>query len=95
VVVRLVLDAGQCLLLLEEHGTAVDGRRLEAWGLTAREAEVLAWVAEGKTNGEIGAILGARRRTVSKHLERVFAKLGVETRTAAAARAREWLAWSG
>ena len=43
-----------------------------------------AWVAEGKTNGEIGIIVGARPRTVAKHLERIFRKLGVETRTAAA-----------
>ena len=41
----------------------------------------------GKTNGEIGVILGARARTVGKHLERIFRKLGVETRTAAAAAA--------
>jgi DNA-binding CsgD family transcriptional regulator len=90
-VVRLVLEPGQCLLLLEERAAAAPARRLEACGLTRREAEVLAWVAEGKSNGEIGAILGARRRTVSKHLERVFAKLGVETRTAAAVRALEAL----
>jgi hypothetical protein len=45
---------------------------------------VLTWVAEGKTNGEIGIILEMRPRTVAKHLERIFRKLGVETRTAAA-----------
>ncbi len=48
-------------------------------------AEVLAWVAEGKTNVEIGTVLGARPRTVAKHLERIYQKLGVENRTAAAA----------
>lgn len=53
-------------------------------GLTRREQEVLAWVAEGKTNAEIGLILRARPRTVAKHLERIFLKLGVERRTAAA-----------
>jgi DNA-binding CsgD family transcriptional regulator len=57
---------------------------LESLGLTRREAEVLAWVREGKANAEIGTILGARPRTVAKHLERIFLKLGVETRTAAA-----------
>jgi DNA-binding CsgD family transcriptional regulator len=57
----------------------------EALGLTRREAEVLAWVAKGKTNEQIGLILGISVRTVQKHLEHVFSKLGVETRTAAAA----------
>ena len=54
--------------------------------LTAREAEVLYWVAQGKTNRDIGEILGTSPKTVTKHLEHVFEKLGVETRTAAAAR---------
>jgi len=53
--------------------------------LTAREAEVLYWVVKGKTNRDIGDILGTSPRTVTKHLEHVFVKLGVETRTAAAA----------
>jgi DNA-binding NarL/FixJ family response regulator len=52
--------------------------------LTAREAEVLYWVVRGKTNKDIGAILGSSPATVKKHLERVYVKLGVETRTAAA-----------
>jgi DNA-binding CsgD family transcriptional regulator len=56
--------------------------------LTPREHEVLAWVAAGKTNRDIAAILGASTRTVEKHLERVYEKLGVETRTAAAMRWR-------
>jgi len=56
--------------------------------LTAREREVLEWVAAGKTNRDIAALLGAKPRTIEKHLERVYEKLGVETRTAAAARAR-------
>ena len=55
-----------------------------AFGLTAREAEVLYWVVKGKINRDIGDILGASPATVKKHLERVFAKLGVETRTSAA-----------
>ena len=57
---------------------------LSVLGLTEREAEVLGWVAEGKTNPEIGFILSISPRTVQKHLEHIFAKLGVETRTAAA-----------
>lgn len=52
--------------------------------LTAREAEVLYWVVKGKTNRDIAEILGASPATVKKHLERVYVKLGVETRTAAA-----------
>ena len=52
--------------------------------LTAREAEVLYWVVKGKINRDIGDILGSSPATVKKHLERVYAKLGVETRTAAA-----------
>jgi DNA-binding response OmpR family regulator/DNA-binding CsgD family transcriptional regulator len=52
--------------------------------LTAREAEVLYWVVKGKTNKDIGEILGSSPATAKKHLERVYVKLGVETRTAAA-----------
>jgi DNA-binding CsgD family transcriptional regulator len=55
--------------------------------LTPREREVLDWVAAGKTNRDIAAILGASPRTVEKHLERVYEKLGVETRIAAVVRA--------
>ncbi len=55
--------------------------------LTDRESEVLLWVARGKTNRDIGEILGMSPRTVNKHLEHIFEKLGVETRTAAAAAA--------
>jgi DNA-binding CsgD family transcriptional regulator len=54
--------------------------------LTARERAVLEWVAAGKTNRDIAAILGARPRTIEKHLERIYEKLGVETRTAAVRR---------
>ncbi len=52
--------------------------------LTVREAEVLHWIAQGKTNREIGQILDISPRTVNKHLEQVFQKIGVENRTAAA-----------
>ncbi len=56
-----------------------------ARGLTGREVEVLHWIAEGKRDGEIAVILGISARTVNRHAGHVFAKLGVETRTAAAA----------
>jgi len=60
-------------------------RLAEAYArLTRREKDVLAWVAEGKANAEIGQILATRTRTVAKHLEHIFTKLGVESRTAAA-----------
>ena len=55
--------------------------------LIAREAEVLYWLVKGKADLDIGDILGSSPRTVQKHLEHVFEKLGVETRTAAAAMA--------
>jgi len=55
--------------------------------LTDREREVLGWVAAGKSNAQIAAIVGASPRTVAKHLERIYGKLGVESRTAAAMRA--------
>jgi len=56
---------------------------LEKKGLTRREVEVLEWVARGKTNNEIGLILTISPRTASKHLEHIYTKLGVESRTAA------------
>ena len=58
-------------------------------GLTEREAEVMRLVADGGSNREVAGQLGVSDRTVQKHLERVFRKLGVATRSAAAARARE------
>lgn len=59
-------------------------RVLEA-ALTPRETEVVTWLARGKTNRDIAEILGMSHRTVNKHLEHIFEKLGVETRAAAAA----------
>ncbi len=56
---------------------------LAALGLTPREAEVLLWLAQGKSNPEIAVILGAAEGTVKKHLEHIFEKLGVESRNAA------------
>jgi DNA-binding CsgD family transcriptional regulator len=59
----------------------------QAWQLTPREHDVLHWLAAGKTDRDIGAILAISPRTVHKHLQRIYEKLGVETRTAAVARA--------
>ncbi len=64
---------------------------LVALGLTNREAEVLLWVAQGKSNGDVAGILGMSEKTVKQHLGNVFAKLGVENRNAAALRAVEVL----
>jgi DNA-binding CsgD family transcriptional regulator len=85
--IRILPGESGSRLLLSRTRTGLDPAVLKRLGLTDREAEVLAWLARGKTNEEIAEILGTRPRTVGKHLERVFAKLGVETRTAAAARA--------
>jgi len=63
---------------------AVREALVRRYQLTAREVEVLEWVAYGKTNRDIGDILGLSPRTVNKHLEHVYVKLGVETRLAAA-----------
>ena len=54
--------------------------------LTPRECDVLRWLAAGKTDADIGALLGISVRTVHKHLEHMYVKLGVETRTAAVMR---------
>jgi DNA-binding NarL/FixJ family response regulator len=72
-----------------EAGVEPTPAMLEKLGLTPREAEVLFWVAQGKTNPEIATILGIGLTTVKKHLEATFAKLGVENRTSAAAMALE------
>jgi DNA-binding CsgD family transcriptional regulator len=85
--VRLLADSGPTFLLLDERQRDMDPAGLATLGLTKREAEVLAWVARGKTNEDTATILGARPATIAKHLEHIFRKLGVETRTAAAARA--------
>ncbi len=89
---RLVPDGGQRVVLLTEQCSTFDSEPLEKLGLTAREAEVLAWVAHGRTNADIAQILDLSARTVQKHLEHIFEKLGVESRTAAAARAWEAMA---
>ncbi|QCL94570.1 response regulator [Agrobacterium tumefaciens] len=59
----------------------------EHFSLTARESEVLLWIARGKSNRDIGDILGLSARTVNKHLEQIYVKLGVENRASAAVKA--------
>ena len=83
------------LVLREENDAAAIETLIAAFRLTGREAEVLYWVMHGKTNRDIGDILGASPRTINKHLEHVFGKLNVETRTAAAALALQALRAAG
>jgi len=79
-------EHGDWLIVLEEFDDASQTDSLAArFSLTSREAEVLLWLSRGKTNRDISDILGMAPRTVNKHLEHVFSKLSVETRSAAAA----------
>ena len=77
-------DEDWLVVMREVSDTAVVEALMQGFRLTLREAEVLYWVAKGKTNRDIGDILGSSPATVKKHLEHVFEKLAVETRTAAA-----------
>jgi len=73
------------LRLAKESSTALPAEFSSEFRLTTREGEVLSWLSKGKTNRDIAQILGLSPRTVDKHLEQIYAKLGVENRTAAAA----------
>lgn len=77
------------VLMLEEHLNVPPSTQLQALGLTPKEAEVLFWMAQGKTSPEIATILDSAVNTVKKHAQRIYQKLGVENRTAAALRAAE------
>jgi DNA-binding CsgD family transcriptional regulator len=85
------LRADEQRVFLSESVQNRDARPLEALGLTRREAEVLLWVAQGKSNAAIASILDIQERTACKHMENILAKLYVENRTAAAQRALEVL----
>jgi DNA-binding CsgD family transcriptional regulator len=76
-------------MLMKSERLGVSAAQLAGLNLSARECEILALVAAGKTNGETATVLAISPRTVQKHLEHIFQKLGVETRTAAAMRALE------
>lgn len=83
----------ELLVRLAELSTEPEEQILrKSLALTARESEVLLWVSRGKSNREIGEILDISPRTVNKHLEQIFQKLGVENRASAAARAVRTLA---
>ena len=81
--IRLLNDGQNILLSLEESRAGCDAEDLAPLGLSPRETEILTWVVTGKTNPEIGAILGISPRTVHKHLGRIYTRLGVENRHAA------------
>lgn len=82
------------LRLVDEAATRQEIVLKKELSLTLREAEVLTWIARGKSNRDIAEILGLSPRTVNKHLEQIYAKLGVENRTAAATLAMRVLASS-
>jgi DNA-binding response OmpR family regulator len=80
------------LFRLTGQTQASDSERLKQhFVLTSRESEVLAWIAKGKSNRDIGEILGLSARTVNKHLEQIYVKLGVENRASAAVKAANLL----
>jgi len=89
------LEAERKLQSLLDSGTSaavnavprISEEAARQFGLTRREFEVLCRIAEGKSNAEIGETIGAATRTVDKHVEHIFDKLAVKTRTAAVARA--------
>ncbi len=84
-IIRRIPQESYDVLILEEQRTTPSYDRFRCFGLSEREIEVLGWAARGKTNPEIGLILKISRRTVHKHLEHVYLKLGVENRMAAVA----------
>jgi DNA-binding NarL/FixJ family response regulator len=79
--------SGDVLVRVWSAGAAPAAALSRELGVSEREGEVLAWIAQGKSNADIAQILGLSPRTVMKHVEQIFAKIGVENRTAAAAAA--------
>lgn len=83
------LSPGEILLRVSEAeanaALGLEERLRQTYQVSAREAEVLTWISQGKTNRDIAEILDVSPRTVNKHLERIFRKIGVENRTSAAA----------
>ncbi|WP_192845809.1 helix-turn-helix transcriptional regulator, partial [Aureimonas sp. AU22] len=81
--VGTVAEGEHLFRLAVEDASAEEAALRERFQLTAREADVLVWLARGKSNRDIAEILSLSPRTVNKHLEVVFAKLGVENRASA------------
>jgi len=83
--IRLLSGGDERVLIVERIEPVIRPASLgDRFALTEREAEVLAWIAQGKSNSEVAAIVSAQPRTIEKHLERVYRKLGVDNRFAAA-----------
>lgn len=87
-VIRLLKENNERYLLLEEIPIQPKFDELTTFGLTEREAEVLGWIAQGKSNEETAALLRMCSQTVKKHLERIYDALGVTNRTGAALKAQ-------
>lgn len=83
---RNASGSGRATLAVVDGG-ALSATDMASLPLTPREREVLGWVGAGKTDRDVACLIGCSHRTVQKHLERIYAKLGVETRTAAVMRA--------
>ena len=94
VVVEYLADGETLLKLVDNESPSGEAVLREQLKLTQRESQVLFWISNGKTNREIGQILDMSPRTVNKHLEQIFPKLGVRNRTAAARLALKALAES-
>jgi DNA-binding CsgD family transcriptional regulator len=78
------INTDEYLLQLDKYSGEWDLDSVKtSLGLTFRETEILMWISRGKTNKEVGIILATSPRTVNKHLEHIFEKLGVVTRAAA------------
>ncbi|MBI2877365.1 MAG: hypothetical protein HYY20_10830 [Candidatus Tectomicrobia bacterium] len=94
-IVRLIAKPShdQTFLRLEEKQAVLSAASLKSLGLSQREAEVLFWVAQGKTNPQVAIILHMCPNTVKKHLERIYKRLNVENRTAAISQVMETLGW--
>lgn len=90
-VVRLLVKKKDRYLFFEETAIQPTFQEFKQFGLTDREAEVLGWVAQGKSNDDTAAILNVCSQTVKKHLERIYATLNVTNRTEAALKAHDML----
>jgi DNA-binding CsgD family transcriptional regulator len=91
--IKLLHDAvtGDQILFMVETTSSHYITKLQKFNLSQRESEVVLWLARGKTNAEVAIILGISKRTVEKHLEKIFDKLGVDSRAAVADRMRKEL----
>ena len=88
---RLLTEKKERYLLVDEIPAMASFKEIKSLGLTDREAQVLGWVAQGKSNEDVGMILSMCSQTVKKHLARIYSVLGVANRTEAAIKAHEIL----